>query len=127
MAAMLYEGYSPFSQTVSELSSIGAPALESCSTLLWLADRIRNGWTIPAPPTAASIWVLTSTSCRIAPQPADEGQHRGCEKAADEQSGARASWRAMRAIPTPEDKPRIARVSVWVPTASARYTIPGRK
>jgi hypothetical protein len=48
LAAMLYEGYSPFSQTVRELTSIGAPTLESCSTLLWLADRIRNGWTIPA-------------------------------------------------------------------------------
>lgn len=48
LAAMLYEGYSPFSQTVSELSSIGAPTLESCSTLLWLADRIRNGRTVPA-------------------------------------------------------------------------------
>lgn len=113
IAAMLYEGYSPFSQTVSELSSIGAPTLESCSTFLWLADRIRHGWTIPAPPTAASIWVLTSTSCRIVPQPADEWQHRGREKAADEQSGERASRLAMRAIPTPKDKRRIARVSVW--------------
>jgi hypothetical protein len=53
------------------------------------------------------------------------GQHRGRENAADEQSGERASPRAMRPIPTPTDKPRIARVSVWVPTASARYTIPG--
>jgi hypothetical protein len=33
----------------------------------------------------------------------------------------------MRPIPTPTDKPEIARVSVWVSTASARYTIPGRK
>ena len=48
LAALLYEGYSPFSQTVNELSAIGAPTLESCSTLLWLADRIRNGWTIPS-------------------------------------------------------------------------------
>jgi hypothetical protein len=48
LAAMLYEGYSPFSQAVSELSSIGAPTLESCSTPLWLADRIRSGWTVPA-------------------------------------------------------------------------------
>ena len=65
----------------------------------------------PCPPTAASIWVLTSTSCGIVPQPADEGQHRGREKAADEQSGERASPRAMRPIPTPTDKPRIARVA----------------
>jgi hypothetical protein len=65
----------------------------------------------PCPPTAASIWVLTSTSCGIVPQPADEGQHRGREKAADEQSGERASRRAMRPIPTPTDKPRIARVA----------------
>ena len=65
------------------------------------------------------------TSCGIVPQPADEGQHRGREKAADEQSGERASRRAMRAIPTPKDKRRIVRVSVWAPPASGRYTIPG--
>jgi hypothetical protein len=66
----------------------------------------------PCRPTAASIWVLTSTSCGIVPQPADEGQDRGREKAADEQSGERASRRAMRPIPTPTDRPEISRLRV---------------
>jgi hypothetical protein len=48
LAANALRGLRSFSQIVSELSSIGAPTLENCSTRLWLADRIRNGWTIPA-------------------------------------------------------------------------------
>jgi hypothetical protein len=38
-------------------------------TLLWFADRISNGLTIGCPPTAASIWVLTSTSSNRIGQP----------------------------------------------------------
>jgi hypothetical protein len=36
---------------------------------LRLADRISNDWTIRCPPTAASIWVLTSTSSNMISQP----------------------------------------------------------
>lgn len=123
---MLYEGYSPFSQTGSELSSIGAPNARKLLDTLVVGRPDQERLDGPCPPTAASIWVLTSTSCGIVPQPADEGQHRGREKAADEQS-ERASRRAMRPIPTPTDKPEIARVLVWVSTASARYRIPRMK